>query len=161
MLKIRYAKGLIDKLEYSSYDDYETYPASKFVCENCGEKVGFALGDLEKHRFSRFSNLKMSDTKKMDRLMLSMIPKQKLVLKRQLLTLSEHERKVVMLQRIYLRITGYFGDFLPIPSAKDDVPDSFLDYYCMSCHKPIRIYYASYLGGRQCETGYVIKYVLN
>ena len=36
-------------------------------------------------------------------------------------------------------------------------PNSFLDYYCPKCNKPIRIYYESWAGGR-VETGFELKH---
>lgn len=77
-MKIRFANGLIDKLEYSNHDDYETYPNSVFICDKCGDKIGFAYKDLEKHRFSKNSNLNGNDKIIADKLILSMIPKYKI-----------------------------------------------------------------------------------
>lgn len=74
-MKIRFAKELIDKLEYSNHHDYETYPNSVFICDKCGDKIGFAYKDLEKHRFSKDSNLIGNDKAIADRLIISMIPK--------------------------------------------------------------------------------------
>ena len=39
--------------------------------------------------------------------------------------------------------------------------NSFLDFYCPSCKRPVRIYYESWAGGRHGEAGHVIKYVID
>lgn len=161
MMKIRLAQGLIDKLEYSNYDDYETYPNSVFICDNCGDKMSFAYKDLEKHRFSKYSNLKGKEKLIADKLILSMIPKYKTEQKRQIWSLTKKDRLIVRLQRFCLRSIGVTCKFLPIPKLNENVPDSFIDYNCPQCKKPIRIYYSSFLGGRHCEMGFEIKYVMN
>ena len=158
---MRLAKGLIDKLEYSNFDDYATYPNSVFICDNCGGKIGFAYRDLEKHRFSKDSNLNGNDKTNADRLILSMIPKYKTKQKGQIWALTNRDRFIVRIQRIYLKLIGVEGDFLPIPKTKENVPDSHIDYYCPKCQTPIRIYYSSFMGGRHCEMRFEIKYVLN
>jgi hypothetical protein len=161
MIRIRLAKDFIDKLEYSNYEDYETYPNSVFSCDNCGDKVGFAYNDLHKHRFSKDSNLKRTDKILMDRLILSLIPKYKLKQNIQIWSLNNHDRLKVLIQRLYLRIIGIKGKFPSIPTTKDNIPDSFIDYYCPKCNRPIRIYYFSYIGGKHCEMGFVIQYIMN
>jgi hypothetical protein len=160
-MKIRYAERLIDKLDYSNYEDYETYPNSVFICDKCGDKIGFAYKDLEKHRFSKDSNLKGADKKKADRLILSMIPIYKISQKRQIWSLSPIDRYFVMIQRLCLRLAGIKGAFLSIPKTTENVPDSFIDYYCPGCQSPIRIYYSSFIGGRQNEAGFELKYIVN
>ena len=158
---MRLAEGLIDKLKFSNYEDYETYPSSIFTCDYCGDKIGFAFRDLEKHRFSKVSNLKGRDKIKMDRVILALIPNYKLKQNRQIWALTKLDRFKVWIQRLYLRIIGITGKFPPITSIKENIPDSFLDYYCPKCQRPIRIYYFSYLGGHHGELGFVIKYVIN
>jgi hypothetical protein len=160
-MKIRFAKGLIDKLEYSNYDDYETYPNSVFICDKCGDKIGFAYKDLEKHRFSKDSNLNGNDKIIADKLILSMIPKYKIKQKIQIWALTDRDRLIVRIQRLYLRIIGVKGFFLPIPKTNENIPDSYIDYKCPKCQTPIRIYYSSFMGGRHCEMGFEIKYVMN
>jgi hypothetical protein len=160
-MKIRFAKELLNKFEFSSYEDFETYPNSVFVCDKCGDKIGFAFKDLEKHRFSTYSNLTGDDKIVADRLILTMIPKYKIDQKRQIGILTHGDRLIVKIQRFFLRILGVKGEFLPIPKTNEVVPDSFIDYYCPQCKAPIRIYYSSYCGGRHCETGFEIKYILN
>jgi len=160
-MRIRYVKGLVDKLDYSNYDDYNTYPNSVFICDKCGDKIGFAYKDLEKHRFSKDSNLKRKDKINADRLILSMIPRNKVKLKRQIWALTKRDRFVVKIQRLYLRLIGVSGEFLPIPKTNENIPDSFIDYYCPKCKSPIRIYYSSFMGGRHSEMGFEIKYVMN
>jgi DNA-directed RNA polymerase subunit M/transcription elongation factor TFIIS len=160
-MKIRFAKELIEKLEYSNYDDYETYPNSVFVCDKCGDKIGFGFKDLEKHRFSKNSNLKGKDKIIADRLILTMIPKYKVKQKRQIWALTKRDRLIVKLQRLYLRLIGAVDVFLPIPKIDENIPDSFIDFNCPKCKTPVRIYYFSFIGGRHCENGFVIKYVIN
>ena len=57
MIRIRPATDFTDKIKYSNYEDYETYPNSLFICDKCGDKVGVGYRDLDKHRFSKDSNL--------------------------------------------------------------------------------------------------------
>jgi hypothetical protein len=38
--------------------------------------------------------------------------------------------------------------------------NSFLDFYCPGCKRPVRVYYISWAGGRHGEFGYSIKYVV-
>jgi len=160
-MRIRNANGLIDKLEYSNIDDYDTYPKSVLTCDKCGEKIGFAYKDLEKHRFSKYSNLKGNNRIYADRLILSLIPKYKIKQKRQIWALTNRDRLIVRIQRLYLRILGVKGEFLPVPKTNENIPDSYIDYNCPKCQSPLRIYYFSYLGGRQCESGFIIKFVIN
>jgi hypothetical protein len=160
MTQIRLADNLVDKLDFSNYEDFETYPTSVFTCD-CGDKVGFAYKDLEKHRFSKETNLNGQDKILTDRLILTMIPYYKIKLKRQIWTLTKWDRFIVWIQRFILRITGTKGKFLPIPLFKENVPDSFIDYNCTVCNSPIRIYYSSFMGGRHCEMGFRIKYIIN
>jgi len=96
----------------------------------------------------------------MDRLILAMIPKYKLKQSDDIWALTNRDRFAIWIQRIYIRIIGIRGKFLQIPSTIENIPDSFLDYYCPKCNKPIRIYYFSFMGGRQVESGFVLKYVL-
>ena len=100
MIRIRPVKGLIEKTEYSNYEDFGTYPSSTYICDSCGEQIKFNLNNLDKHRFLKYSNLKASDQKIMDRLILSMIPKSKIKLKRQIGTLTKKDRLIVYFQRI-------------------------------------------------------------
>jgi len=131
-MKIRFAKGLIDKLEFSNYDDYETYPNSVYTCVKCGDKIGFAYNSLQKHRFSKDSNLNGNDKIIADRLILSMIPKYKIEQKRQILALTNRDRLIVRFQRLYLRIIGTRGVFLPIPKTTEKIPDSFPKLYIVA-----------------------------
>ena len=39
--------------------------------------------------------------------------------------------------------------------------NSFLDFYCPGCKRPVRFYYLSWAGGRHGEYGYRIKYVVD
>ena len=75
---MRLSENVIDNINYSNREDYQSYPSSNYICDNCGEKIGFSLKDLDKHRFLNFSNLNLKDQKIMNKLILSMIPKSKL-----------------------------------------------------------------------------------
>ena len=121
-MRIRLAKELIDKIDYSNIDDYQTYPDSIFICDNCGDKIRFAYKDLEKHRFSKNSNLKGLDKKNADRLILSMIPKYKIDQKGQIWALTKRDRIIVKFQRLILRLIGLRENFLPIPSINENIP---------------------------------------
>jgi len=161
MIKIRLVGGLIEKTEYSNYEDSETYPFSIYSCDSCGEQTKFNLKDLDKHRFLKYSNLKLSDQKIMDRLILSMIPKSKIKQKRQIWALTKKDRLRVYFQRMILRINNLTTPFLPIPKTKENIPDSYIDFYCNKCNRPARIYYFSYLGGEHGEHGYELKYLMD
>jgi hypothetical protein len=39
--------------------------------------------------------------------------------------------------------------------------NSFLDFYCPSCKRPVKIFYESWGGGRHMEYGYNVKYVVD
>lgn len=38
--------------------------------------------------------------------------------------------------------------------------NSFLDFYCPKCRRPVRIYYDSWAGGKHGEAGHSIKYII-
>lgn len=44
-------------------------------------------------------------------------------------------------------------------SSGQSQTNSFLDFYCPYCKRPVKIYYDSWAGGRHMEAGYSIKYV--
>lgn len=161
MIKIRPANKCIEKTEYSNYEDFDTYPSSIYTCDSCGEKIKFNFKDLDKHRFIKHSNLKASDQKIMDKLILSIIPKSKRNSNGQIATLSKKDRWIVLFQRIILRLNRVKTPFPPIPDSNENVPDSYIDFYCPKCNRPVRIYYFSYLGGKHGEHGYVLKYVVD
>jgi DNA-directed RNA polymerase subunit RPC12/RpoP len=48
-----------------------------------------------------------------------------------------------------------------IKAESIEIPNSFLDYYCPNCGKPIRILYNSWGGGRHCEHGYELKFMIS
>lgn len=111
---IRNAEYILSKVDFSSYEDWETYPNSEYLC-NCGQAITFSYRSLQKHSFSSFTNLKSADV-------------------------------------------------LQIQSIADDrirsETNSFLDFYCPGCNKPVRFYYLSWAGGRHGEYGYCIKFVV-
>jgi hypothetical protein len=39
--------------------------------------------------------------------------------------------------------------------------NSFLDFYCPTCHRPVRIYYDAWAGGNHMEAGHTIKFVVD
>src|SRR5258705_13739309 len=39
--------------------------------------------------------------------------------------------------------------------------NSFLDFYCPTCKRPVRLYYNSWAGGRHGESGYSIKFIVD
>ena len=161
MIRIRLAGDLIEKTEYSNYEDFETYPSSTYSCDSCGEQTKFNLQDLDKHRFSKYSNLNQSDQKIMDRLILSMIPKSKIKQKGQIWALTKKDRLSVYFKRLILRFCNLSIPFLPIPKTKENIPDSYIDFYCQKCNRPVRIYYFSYIGGKHTEHGYELKYLMD
>ena len=38
--------------------------------------------------------------------------------------------------------------------------NSYLDFACQGCHRPVRIYYTAWAGGRHCEAGHIIRFVI-
>jgi hypothetical protein len=38
--------------------------------------------------------------------------------------------------------------------------NSYLDFACQGCHRPVRIYYTAWAGGRHCEYGHIIRFVI-
>jgi len=159
-MEIKSSVGLIDKIEFSNYEDDDTYPKSIYSCSKCGKEVQFSFKDFKKHRFSYFSNLNHEDQKVANQLILSIIPKYKLTKSKQLKPLNTKDQIIVFLQRLYLHLTGIKKMFPPIPKLGENVPDSFIDYYCPKCKIPIRIYYFSFIGGRHSEMGFILMYVM-
>ena len=41
-----------------------------------------------------------------------------------------------------------------------ELPNSYLDYYCPNCKRPIRILYDSFAGGKHGEFGFELKYIV-
>ena len=41
----------------------------------------------------------------------------------------------------------------------DTKTNSFLDFYCPTCKRPVKIYYDSWAGGRHGEAGFTIKFI--
>ena len=39
--------------------------------------------------------------------------------------------------------------------------NSFLDFYCPTCKRPVRIYYDSWAGGNHGESGFSIKFIID
>jgi hypothetical protein len=60
------ATDKFEKTEYSNYEDWETYPNSIYICQECDEKVLFSLKNLEKHSLSDFTNLSSTDAQEFD-----------------------------------------------------------------------------------------------
>jgi uncharacterized protein YlaI len=48
-----------------------------------------------------------------------------------------------------------------ITATVDHLPSSYLDFYCPTCNRPVRIYYESWAGGRHTEAGHSLKYVVD
>lgn len=161
MIRIRPVEKLIEKIDYSNNEDFETYTSWIYNCDSCGEQTEFKLKDLDKHRFSKYSNLKLPDQKIMDRLILSIIPKSKIKKSKQIWALTKKDRLRVFFQRIVLRINSVKTPLPPIPQITENIPDSFIDFYCPKCNRPVRIYYFSYMGGKHGEHGYELKYLLD
>jgi len=38
--------------------------------------------------------------------------------------------------------------------------NSFLDFYCPNCKRPVRVYYESWAGGKHGEAGHIINYIV-
>ncbi len=48
-----------------------------------------------------------------------------------------------------------------IRTNTDNVPSSYLDFYCPACKRPVCLYYDSWAGGHHGEAGYILKYVVD
>jgi hypothetical protein len=160
MLYIYCANDVFTKTEFNTETDYAIYPAAEFGCGNCKEKVSVALKDLDRHRFSRFSNLSEEHQNLFDIAALSFMPQSHINAQRQHLFLNKTDRIKIWIQRVVLTLSSQPVKFLQLPKTGDYLPDSFLDFYCPQCGKPIRVYYSSYLGGRQGEHGYILMYLV-
>jgi hypothetical protein len=115
-MKLTEINELTDKIDFNSYEDFETYPTSDLECLNCNKKVSLNFKNLKKHSNSDFTNLSEQDAKKMT-------------------------------EFVNAKLT--------------EIPNSFLDYYCPDCRKPIRVFYKSWGGGRHCEYGYELKFMIS
>lgn len=114
-MNIKLAESILDKVDFNSYKDWETYPESEYKC-SCGQSVSFNFRNFEKHSFSKFYNLRQEDAVQMENLI---------------------DEKI-----------------------KADT-NSFLDFYCPGCKKPVRIYFLSWAGGKHWEHGYHIQFVID
>jgi hypothetical protein len=159
MKNILLAKDILEKTEYRHNENHNSYTNSIFTCKKCGDELAFAYDTLHKYRFSKSSNLNKDDRILMDKLILSLIPKNKIRKYGKIQKLTNRDRFTLLFQRLYLRLIGVKGKFPNIPLANDNTPDSFIDYYCPKCATPIRVYYYSYI--RVKERGFIIKYIIN
>ncbi len=114
-MKVNLAESILDKVDFSNYDDWEIYPEAQYTC-GCGESVFFNFRHFRKHSRSEFSNLRHEDV---------------------------------------LEIENVINDMVRTET------NSFLDFYCPGCKRPVRFYYLSWAGGRHGEYGYRIKYVVD
>lgn len=160
-MKIRKATIVFDKVDYSSINDFETYPDSIYLCNNCNEKVSFALKDLDKHRFGSFSNLSDKTQKDFDELALAILPSAKMKTGRQNGAYTKDDIRAVEKQRFRLIFKKRKINLLWLPLKGQVMPDSFIDFNCPNCNRPVRIYYSSFLGGRHGEHGYQLKYIID
>lgn len=160
-MKTRKATEIFDKILYSSIDDYQAYPVSIYICDKCGEKISFSLKDLDKHRFGSFSNLSSQDQTHINEIAADILSNNDLKIEVQNETGIEKEKKANLLKRISIVIHRIQAKFSPQPTKIRTKPDSFIDFYCPKCKRPVRIYYTSFLGGRHCEHGYNLDYVID
>jgi len=114
-MTIREAKDVFDKEDFQADEDWEILPQTAYECSVCKEKVVFSLKDLDKHAFSKSTNLS-----------------------------REHAEEIESLIR-----TSQLGGFT-----------SFIDFYCPTCQRPIRVYYQSWAGGRFTH-GHHLQYVID
>jgi rubredoxin len=114
-MTIKAAKDVFDKEDFQADKDWELLPQTAYECSVCKEKVVFSLKDLDKHAFSRSTNLS-----------------------------REHAERIESLIRI-----SQLGGF-----------NSFIDFYCPTCQRPIRVYYQSWAGGRFTH-GHHLQYVID
>ena len=61
-MKIREAKDVFDKVDYEADEDWQISPQTLYQCSVCGETIAFSLTDLDKHAFSKFTNLSAEDS---------------------------------------------------------------------------------------------------
>jgi len=50
-------------------------------------------------------------------------------------------------------------ELFKILESKDIIANSFLDFYCPTCKRPVKIYYDSWAGGHHGEMGFTIKFI--
>jgi hypothetical protein len=43
--------------------------------------------------------------------------------------------------------------------SDDAMTNSFLDFYCPNCKRPVKLYYDSWAGGKHGEAGFTIKFI--
>ncbi|MBE2288797.1 MAG: hypothetical protein IAE95_04535 [Chitinophagaceae bacterium] len=55
-MNVRLAESVLNKVDFNSWDDWDTYPESAYKC-NCGQTVAFNFRHFQKHSFSNFTNL--------------------------------------------------------------------------------------------------------
>ncbi len=52
------------------------------------------------------------------------------------------------------------GQIKQLAESIKEQTDSFIDFYCPQCKRPVRIYYYSWAGGRHGEYGFRLKYII-
>ena len=114
-MNVRPAESILYKVEFNSYEDWETYPESEYKCR-CGQSISFNFRNIQKHSYSDFTNLRKEDVMQIEHL---------------------------------------------IDETIKAETNSFLDFYCPGCKKPVRFYFLSWAGGRQGENGCHIKFVVD
>jgi hypothetical protein len=160
-MKTRKATEIFDKILYSSIDDYQTYPVSIYSCDKCDAKLSFSIKDLEKHRFGSFSNLSSQDQTHINEIAADIFSDKDLKSDGQNEIDLKNDKRATLLKRIMFAIHKMKAKFSPQPPRIRPKPDSFIDFYCPKCKRPVRIYYTSFLGGRHCEHGYNLDYVID
>ena len=113
-MKVTLAELILNKIDFNSYEDRDTYPESEYKC-NCGQTITFSFRNLQKHSFLNYSNLQAADISQIETL---------------------------------------------VNDTINSETNSFLDFYCPKCKKPVRFYFLSWAGGRHGEYGYRIKFVI-
>jgi hypothetical protein len=160
-LKILKAADLLNKTAFSNYDIHENINGiSTYKCPHCKYEIEIRINSLDKHRFLNYSNLRGIDKTKFDFYSLSFLPFTKVKPKGQNLTWSKSKRLILNAQRFFLFFLTGRQKILKASSDLKYYPDSFLDFYCPKCNTPVRIYYMSFIGGRQGEVGYELVFVL-
>jgi len=161
-MKIRKAKEIFDKVSYSSVEDYQTYPVSIYNCDLCGERFSFCMKDLDKHRFSSFSNLSIEDQSLFNKTASEFFLSRKIDSEMKSNKETTSYKSTTILNKIASLIQKLKKKKLSSELSKiQSEPDSFIDFYCTGCKRPSRIYYSSYLGGRHTENGYDLDFIID
>ncbi len=59
----------------------------------------------------------------------------------------------------FSNLTSTDKEFFKSIEGQTVITNSFLDFYCPNCKRPVKLYYDSWAGGHHGEMGFTIKYI--